>query len=99
MISYLFQFSVLLFVVVVAEIVAGVYVFSTKDKIATNLQKEMNETLSRYNTDPLVTRSWNALQHDVSKIRTQKTMKRLSEVSLVISLSRNLKSLVAPKFF
>jgi hypothetical protein len=51
---------------VLAEIVAGVYVFNTRDTIATNLQKEMNLTLPKYSKDETVKRSWDALQHDVS---------------------------------
>lgn len=66
---FVLQFSILLFVVVVGEIVAGIYVYTSKNVIATNLQREMNQTLAKYYTEKSVKHSWDVLQHDVSNLR------------------------------
>jgi CD63 antigen len=60
----LILFSGLLFIVVIGEIAAGIYVFSTKTEIANELQTRMTTTMRDYNQTETATRSWNVLQHD-----------------------------------
>lgn len=62
--SCLIVFSGLLIIIVLSEIVLGVYVFATKGDIADALQKKMSSTMKDYNHTKTVTDSWDMLQHD-----------------------------------
>ncbi|XKL59445.1 hypothetical protein PGB90_000461 [Kerria lacca] len=60
----LYLFSVLLFVVVIAEIFAAGFIYSQKDEIANDLKIKMEDSMKEYNKNSTVTHSWNVLQHD-----------------------------------
>lgn len=55
-------------VVIVVEVVAGVYVFMSRTEIANTVEVKMHDLMKHYNeTDSGgIKQSWDALQHDVS---------------------------------
>lgn len=65
-ISISFQFSLLLFVIVILEALVALSGYYLKNDIDLMLQTKMNETISDYGKNPEITKSWDILQLDVS---------------------------------
>ncbi|XP_057655323.1 CD63 antigen-like [Diorhabda carinulata] len=57
-------FSVFLLIILVLEIVIGVWGYIKKDDVGTMLENQLNDTMPEYYTNPDIKDSWNIVQHE-----------------------------------
>lgn len=61
-----FQYAALLVFIFLMEAAGGIGGYVMKDDIHNTLSVKMNNSLKEYNTNVITTKTWNALQFDVS---------------------------------